>query len=64
MRFKTFKTHQTDVKTPYSAGLLVARTDLKLSKYQIHGKLLYSGGQEVVEQIQSFRNPSHSCEST
>ena len=29
MRFETFKTHRTDVKIPYSAGLLVIRTDSK-----------------------------------
>ena len=44
MRFETFETHRTDVKIPYSAGLLVVRTDLKLSKHRIHRKLLYSGG--------------------
>ena len=31
-RFETFKTHRIHVKLPYSAGLPVVRTDLKLWK--------------------------------
>ena len=32
-RFEIFETHQIDVKVPYSGGILVVRTDSKLSKH-------------------------------